>query len=100
MSDSKLETSLFPSAKDDAGIAAHPPDAPQTHSPSYRLAYADNDFLLRDELFETLTLVQTKKSNRCRFCYLVENSGSRQSTLITSQPKVSSPRKILNYSSI
>lgn len=50
MSDSELDEPLFPSAKEDADAAAHPPGTPQTHSSSYRLAYADSDFLLRDEL--------------------------------------------------
>lgn len=41
----------FPSARDDAGTAAHvPPDTAQTRSPSYRLAFTDTDFLLRPEL--------------------------------------------------
>jgi hypothetical protein len=37
------------SAEDVAG-ARPKPGTPQTRSPSYRLAYADQDFLLRDEL--------------------------------------------------
>ncbi|MBK1732352.1 TIGR00730 family Rossman fold protein [Thiococcus pfennigii] len=42
---------VFPSARDDAGTAAHvPPDTPQTRSPSYRLAFTDTEFLLRPEL--------------------------------------------------
>jgi len=40
----------FPSAKDDAGAAILAPDTPQTRSSSYRLAYNDNEFMLRDEL--------------------------------------------------
>lgn len=50
MSDDELDSPHFPSAKDDAQAAAHPPDTPQTRSPSYLLAYADINFLLRDEL--------------------------------------------------
>ena len=41
---------IFPSAHEDAGAAALAPDSPQTLSPSYRLAYADPEFMLRDEL--------------------------------------------------
>ena len=42
--------SFFPSAEDDASSARLSKDTPQTRSPSYRLAYTDDDFLLRDEL--------------------------------------------------
>jgi uncharacterized protein (TIGR00730 family) len=41
---------IFPSADDDARIASKPVEAPHCQSPSYRLAYQDPDFLLRDEL--------------------------------------------------
>jgi len=40
----------LPSADEDLRCAAHQPDTPQTRSPSFRLAFADPDFLLRDEL--------------------------------------------------
>jgi len=50
MTDDESQKHVFPSAKEDAGAAKLAPDRPQTRSPSYRLAYADRDFLLRDEL--------------------------------------------------
>ncbi|MDA5557397.1 TIGR00730 family Rossman fold protein [Shimia sp. MMG029] len=37
-------------AHSDRETAAHVPDTPQTRAPSYRLAFADEDFLCRDEL--------------------------------------------------
>src|SRR4030067_1060403 len=40
----------FPSALEDARAAELYVTSPQTLSPSYRLAYTDHDFLLRDEL--------------------------------------------------
>ncbi len=40
----------LPSAHTDADTASHVPDTPQTRSPAYRLAYADQDFLCRDEM--------------------------------------------------
>jgi hypothetical protein len=40
----------FRSAREDVGTAAEVPASPQTRSPSYRLAYADIDFLVRPEL--------------------------------------------------
>jgi hypothetical protein len=40
----------LPSAGEDVVNARREPDTPQTRSPSYRLAYADQAFLLCDEL--------------------------------------------------
>ncbi len=40
----------FPSAREDARSAERCVPCKQTLSPSYRLAYRDEDFLLRDEL--------------------------------------------------
>ncbi len=40
----------FPSAEQDAARAEVTADTPQTRAPSYRLAYADQEFLVRDEL--------------------------------------------------
>jgi len=40
----------FPNAGKDADDARLAPDTPQTRSPSYRLAYTDDEFMLRDEL--------------------------------------------------
>ncbi len=42
--------SQFRDAGEDILRARKIPDTPQTRSPSYRLAYADNDFLLRDDM--------------------------------------------------
>ncbi len=46
----KRKNKTFPSALEDAKAAELYVTSPQTLSPSYRLAYADQDFLLRDEL--------------------------------------------------
>jgi len=48
MKDDRL--SPFPDAHTDRSTAQHVPDTPQTRSPAYRLAFADDDFLCRDEL--------------------------------------------------
>ena len=40
----------FPDAGEDIKKARSTPDTPQTRSPTYRLAFADDDFLCRDEL--------------------------------------------------
>ncbi len=46
----KVKSEPFPSALEDAKAAELCVPSPQTLSPSYRLAYADQDFLLRDDL--------------------------------------------------
>ena len=46
----KIPEQAFPNAGHDADAARRAPDTPQTRSPSYRLAYTDDDFMMRDEL--------------------------------------------------
>lgn len=41
---------IFPDASVDLSNAQEVPDTPQTRAPAYRLAFADDDFLCRDEL--------------------------------------------------
>ena len=41
---------MFPSAQQDADAATRTSDSAQTRAPSYRLAYTDQDFLMRDAL--------------------------------------------------
>jgi uncharacterized protein (TIGR00730 family) len=41
---------IFPDAHEDIETTRELPDTPQTRSPAYRLAFADPDFLCRDEL--------------------------------------------------
>jgi uncharacterized protein (TIGR00730 family) len=41
---------IFPTSKVDAQAAQHVPSAPQTESSAYRLAFQDNEFLLREDL--------------------------------------------------
>jgi len=50
MADETKGSDGFPSAREDAISAETMPATPQTRSPSFRLAYADADFMLRDEL--------------------------------------------------
>ena len=50
MTDHPSRRTLFPHADQDLEQAKRLPDTPQTRSPTYRLAFADADFLLRDEL--------------------------------------------------
>lgn len=48
MRDQRL--SAFRDAHTDRDTATHVPDTPQTRAPAYRLAFADDDFLCREEL--------------------------------------------------
>ena len=50
MNDMVRKRRLFRSAHEDAEAARQYVDSPQSLSPSYKLAYQDEDFLLRDEL--------------------------------------------------
>jgi hypothetical protein len=50
MADTEIPEKMFSSAEEDADVARRVSETEQTRSPSYRLAYTDDDFLLRDEL--------------------------------------------------
>ena len=50
MTPPQIPESPFPTAEEDVSAARLTPDTLQTRSSSYRLAYTDEDFLLRDEL--------------------------------------------------
>ena len=50
MKKTEIPEQAFPDAGKDVDHARLAPDTPQTRSPSYRLAYADSEFMLRDEL--------------------------------------------------
>ncbi|MCW8934310.1 MAG: TIGR00730 family Rossman fold protein [Gammaproteobacteria bacterium] len=50
MKKSDKPENMFPTAKEDVSASKLMPDTPQTRSESYRLAYSDEDFMLREEL--------------------------------------------------
>jgi uncharacterized protein (TIGR00730 family) len=50
MSNSVPPKRIFPTSKVDARAARHVPSTPQTESAAYRLAFQDNEFLLREDL--------------------------------------------------
>lgn len=50
MDDINRKQSRFPDAREDIITSSEAPDTPQTRAPTYRLAFADPDFLCRDEL--------------------------------------------------
>ena len=50
MTEIQWKQERFPDAGEDLQTLKSIPDTPQTRAPAYRLAFADNDFLCRDEL--------------------------------------------------
>ena len=50
MTDPKPPKRVFSPAREEAQIAAQATSSPQTEHPAYRLAFQDDDFLLRDDL--------------------------------------------------
>ncbi len=50
MTDHRPPERIFPSSKVDAQAAKHVPSSPQTESEAYKLAFQDNEFLLREDL--------------------------------------------------
>ncbi|MFZ1426141.1 MAG: hypothetical protein WAS21_05160, partial [Geminicoccaceae bacterium] len=50
MADHDPDHATLPSAREDVARVREVPATPQTLAPSYRLAFTDTDFLLREEL--------------------------------------------------
>lgn len=50
MTEDEARSHPFPHSREDAKSAEKTPDTPQTRAPSYKLAFADMDFLLREEM--------------------------------------------------
>ena len=50
MAERKIPARVFARAKEDAALAKIGAETPQTTDVSYKLAFQDNEFLLRDEL--------------------------------------------------
>ncbi len=50
MTDTAKRRSQFPPARDDAAFAGQVASTPQTQDPAYRLAFQDQEFLLREDL--------------------------------------------------
>ena len=51
----------FRDSQQDVAAAHRIPDTPQTRAPAYRLAFADDDFLCRDELRATRIQLEMMK---------------------------------------
>ena len=67
-------TKLFPSACDDANAARLAPETAQTRSPSYRLAYTDDDFMQLDELRPVRLQLELLKSDLVQQHHGVEST--------------------------
>ncbi len=76
MNEADTPTPVFPTAGDDADAAMLAPETAQTRSPSYLLAYADNDFLLRDELRPVRLQLEVLKPE------LLQQENGIQSTIV------------------
>ena len=50
MAHRKIPSRVFPRAKEDAAVAKTATETPQTVDPSYKLAFQDSEFLLREDL--------------------------------------------------
>jgi uncharacterized protein (TIGR00730 family) len=50
MTDQNIPKRVFPRAKEDAAVARNATPLPQTADPAYRLAFQDEEFLLREDL--------------------------------------------------
>jgi uncharacterized protein (TIGR00730 family) len=83
----KNKTETFPSALEDARAAELFISTPQTLSPSYRLAYMDHDFLLRDELRPVRLQLELLKAE-----LLLKEHGVESTIVIFGGTRIPEPR--------
>jgi uncharacterized protein (TIGR00730 family) len=69
-------TNVFRDSHQDIETARQIPDTPQTRSPAYRLAFADNEFLCRDELRPVRLQLELLK------CEMAMNAAGINSTIV------------------
>ncbi len=83
MGENDYTEDVFPSAEQDADTANLVPDTLQTRSESYRLAYADTEFLLRDELRHVRLQLELLKPE-----LLQQDSGIRSTIVIFGSTRI------------
>ncbi len=82
----KSRANRFPCASDDLIPAKKDTDTPQTRSPSYRLAFADGEFLLGDELRAVRLMLEFLKPE-----LLMEKHDVRSTVVIFGSTRVEDP---------
>ncbi|MDE0697181.1 MAG: TIGR00730 family Rossman fold protein [Boseongicola sp.] len=83
------ESRLFPHPHQDIEAAREVPDTPQTLSPAYRLAFADSDFLCRDELRPVRLQLELLKPE-----LLMEEYGVNSTVVLFGGARIPSPEKM------
>jgi hypothetical protein len=79
---------VFPSAREDAGAAAAVAGTPKTRASSYRLAYADTEFLLRDELRAVRLQLELMKPE-----LIQQEQGVRSTVVIFGSTRIPDPEE-------
>ena len=82
------ESRLFPHAHQDIETARDVPDTPQTVSPAYRLAFADSDFLCRDDLRPVRLQLELLKPE-----LLMEEYGVNSTVVLFGGARIPSPEQ-------
>ncbi len=78
----------FRDAETDRRTAHEVPDTPQTRAPAYRLAFADDDFLLRDELRPVRLQLELLKPE-----LMMEEHGIRSTVVLFGGARIPEPAK-------
>jgi uncharacterized protein (TIGR00730 family) len=82
----EAHTRIFSSARDEAPIANRPTAVPQTEHPAYRLAFQDDEFLLRDELRPVRLQLELLKAELA-----LSEAGIRSTLVVYGSARIPSP---------
>ncbi len=88
MTNSDIQNRRFYKAKQEAGFAKKQLSTPQTESPSYKLAFQDNDFLLREELRPVRFQLELLKPEM-----LLDEAGIASTLVIYGSARIPEPEK-------
>lgn len=88
MTENKPPKRIFPSSKVDAQAAKHVPSSPQTESEAYKLAYQDDEFMLREELRPVRFQLELMKPEM-----LLEEANIVSTFVVYGSARVPEPRK-------
>ena len=82
---------IFRTSEQDADVTKHLPETPQTKSPAYRLAFSDQEFLLREELRPVRLQLELLKNEM-----MLQERGIKSTIAVFGSARIPEPGSAIN----